>query len=59
MNIVFHKTQTLRDNLIKFCIQVMYIYLKLQFKFHTIWLEINGHMDLGPIPNGFIYMDFV
>ena len=29
----------------------MYIILKLIFKFHTIWPKINGHMDLGPIPN--------
>ena len=36
----------------------MYINLKQLSKFHTIWSEINGHMDLGPIPNRLIYMDF-
>ena len=27
----------------------MYINLKLFSKFHTIWPEINGYMDLEPI----------
>ena len=38
---------------------VWYINLKLFSKFCTIWTEIIGYMDLGPIPNRFIYMDFV
>ena len=32
-------------------IHIMYINLKLFSKFHTIWPEINGHMDLEPIPS--------
>ena len=24
---------------------------------HIIWTEMIGYMDLGPIPNRFIYMD--
>ena len=38
---------------------VWYINLKLFSKFRTIWIEIIGYMDLGPITNRFIYMDFV
>ena len=37
----------------------MYINLKLLSIFHTIWTEIIGYMDLEPIPNRIIYMDFV
>ena len=32
---------------------------ELQSRFHTIWADIIGHMDLGPNPNRFIYMNFV
>ena len=35
------------------------INFKLRSKFHTIWEENIGHMDLGPIPNRFIYIDLV
>ena len=38
---------------------VWYINFKLQSRFHTIWAEIIGHMDLGPNPNRFIFMNFV
>ena len=37
----------------------MYVDLKLLSIFYTFWTDIIGYMDLGPIPNGFIYMDFV
>ena len=53
------KLKILRDTLIKKIINIMYIYLKLLSIFHTIWTEMIGYMDLGPIPNRFIYMDFV
>ena len=37
----------------------MNINIKVMSIFHTIWTEIIGNMDLGLIPNRFIYMDFV
>ena len=37
----------------------MYINIKLLSIFHTIWTDMIGYMNLGPIPNRFIYIDFV
>ena len=33
----------------------MNIHIKVMSIFHTIWTEIIGNMDLGLIPNRFIY----
>ena len=40
---------------------VMYINLKLLFKFHSIWPEIKGHIDIGARTNSkkIVCIDFV
>ena len=48
INIIFYKTKILSDILIENYKPVMYINPKILFKFHTIWLEMKGHIDLGP-----------
>ena len=37
----------------------MYINLKILSKFYTIWLEIKGHIHLGPNSKKKNYIDYV
>ena len=49
INIVFYKTKTIWTTLIKIGIHIIYINLKILYKFQMIWPEINGHMNLWPV----------
>ena len=48
-NIVFYKSKTYKVILIKIGMYISNINLKIHAKFHAIWMEIDGNMDLLPI----------